>query len=298
MNLILTAPFGELVTAMVTPFHENGDVNYEKATQLAKHLVENGSDALVVAGTTGESPTLSQEEKLELFRTVVSAVNGKAKVLAGTGSNNTAEAAKLTKLAAECGVDGIMLVVPYYNKPTQEGVYRHFTTIIAETKLPVMLYNVPGRTMINMSAETTLRLAGLPNVVAIKEASGDLEQIAQIRAGAPQDFAIYSGDDCMTLPILAVGGCGVVSVTAHVAGKDMKSMISAFQSGDTATALKLHLRLLPLFNAMFISANPTPVKSALNMLGHNLGSVRLPLVELTDSEHKEIDNVLTGLRYL
>ncbi|MCW3490820.1 4-hydroxy-tetrahydrodipicolinate synthase [Dethiobacter alkaliphilus] len=295
---MLTAPFGELVTAMVTPFKENGEVNYEKAAELARHLVENGSDALVVAGTTGESPTLTQEEKLELYRTVVSAVKGKAKVVAGTGSNNTAQAVKLTRLAAECGVDGVMLVVPYYNKPSQEGIYQHFATIIAETDLPVMLYNVPGRTVVNMSAETTLRLAELPNVVAIKEASGDLEQMALIRKKAPQDFAVYSGDDCMTLPVLAVGGSGVVSVAAHVAGKDKKKMISAYHAGDTATALQLHLRLLPLFNVMFISPNPCPVKGALNLLGHNLGPVRLPLVELTDSERKEIDNVLTGLGYL
>lgn len=298
MNLILTAPFGKLVTAMVTPFHENGDVDYEKAAELAIHLVENGSDAVVVAGTTGESPTLSQEEKLELYRTVVSALNGKAKVLAGTGSNNTAQSVQLTKLATECGVDGIMLVVPYYNKPSQEGIYRHFNTIIAATDLPVMLYNVPGRTVVNMTAETTLRLAELPNAVAIKEASGDLEQIAQIRTHAPKDFAIYSGDDCMTLPILAVGGCGVVSVTAHIAGKEMKEMITTYLAGDTAAAQQLHLRLLPLFNVMFISPNPTAVKGALNMLDHHVGPVRLPLVELNDDEQKEIVNVLTGLRYL
>jgi 4-hydroxy-tetrahydrodipicolinate synthase len=296
--LVLIAPFGEMITAMATPFFENGEINYEKAAELAAFLVDNGTDGIVVCGTTGESPTLAEEEKKELFSVTVAAVKGKAKILAGTGSNNTIQTIRLTKIAENCGVDGIMLVVPYYNKPPQEGLFRHFSAIAAQTALPVMLYNVPGRTVVNMTAETTLRLAQVSNIVAVKEASGDLEQIARIRAGAPDNFAVYSGDDSMTLPVLAVGGIGVVSVVSHIAGREIKQMISAFKNGDTETAVKTHLKLLPLVKAMFITTSPTPLKGAMNMLGHNLGPVRLPLVELTENQHEEIADVLTGLGYL
>lgn len=294
----MTALFGELVTAMVTPFDEYGEVNYQKAADLATYLADNGSDALVLAGTTGESPTLSDDEKTELFRTVVGALKGKVKIIAGTGSNCTKHTIKLTRIAEECGVDGIMLVVPYYNKPSQEGLYRHFAAVAAETSLPVMLYNVPGRAVANMQAETTLRLTGIPNIKAIKEASGDLEQIARILAGAPADFAVYSGDDSMTLPILSVGGGGIVSVASHVAGREIKQMVSAYRSGDTATAQKIHLRLLPLFKTLFITSNPAPVKGAMNMLGHGVGSLRLPLLEMTESQNNEVKSVLTSLGYL
>ncbi|MCL4462852.1 MAG: 4-hydroxy-tetrahydrodipicolinate synthase [Firmicutes bacterium] len=294
----MIAPFGEMITAMATPFFENGEINYEKAAELAAFLVDNGTDGIVVCGTTGESPTLAEEEKKELFSVTVAAVKGKAKILAGTGSNNTIQTIRLTKIAENCGVDGIMLVVPYYNKPPQEGLFRHFSAIAAQTALPVMLYNVPGRTVVNMTAETTLRLAQVSNIVAVKEASGDLEQVARIRAGAPDNFAVYSGDDSMTLPVLAVGGIGVVSVVSHIAGREIKQMISAFKNGDTETAVKTHLKLLPLVKAMFITTSPTPLKGAMNMLGHNLGPVRLPLVELTENQHEEIADVLTGLGYL
>jgi 4-hydroxy-tetrahydrodipicolinate synthase len=286
------------MTAMVTPFYENGEIDYDKAARLATYLVEQGADSIVVAGTTGESPTLSEDEKVQLFRTVAKALKGKAKVLAGTGTNSTLSTIKLTKLAEECGVDGIMLVVPYYNKPSQTGLYRHFSAVAAQTSLPVMLYNVPGRTVANMTSDTTLQLAQIPNIVAVKEASGDLEQIARIRAGAPDDFVIYSGDDGVTLPVLAVGGVGVVSVASHVAGKELKEMISAFHAGDIKTALSIHLRLLPLYKALFLTTSPTPVKGAMNMLGHDLGSVRLPLVELSDQEHAAIKTALVELGYL
>lgn len=294
----MIAPFGEMITAMATPFYENGEINYEKAAELATFLVNDGTDGIIVCGTTGESPTLAEEEKIELFSVVTNAVKGKAKVLAGTGSNNTVQAIRLTKIAENCGVDGIMLVVPYYNKPPQEGLYRHFSAVAAKTALPVMLYNVPGRTVVNMTAETTLRLAQISNIVAVKEASGDLEQIARISAGAPDNFAVYSGDDSMTLPVLAVGGIGVVSVASHIAGREIKQMITAFKNGDTEIAMRLHLKLLPLFKAMFITTSPTPLKGAMNMLGHNLGPMRLPLVGLTEDQHKEIADVLTGLGYL
>lgn len=294
----MIAPFGEMITAMATPFYENGEINYEKAAELATFLVNDGTDGIIVCGTTGESPTLAEEEKIELFSVVTNVVKGKAKVLAGTGSNNTVQAIRLTKIAENCGVDGIMLVVPYYNKPPQEGLYRHFSAVAAKTALPVMLYNVPGRTVVNMTAETTLRLAQISNIVAVKEASGDLEQIARISAGAPDNFAVYSGDDSMTLPVLAVGGIGVVSVASHIAGREIKQMITAFKNGDTEIAMRLHLKLLPLFKAMFITTSPTPLKGAMNMLGHNLGPMRLPLVGLTEDQHKEIADVLTGLGYL
>jgi 4-hydroxy-tetrahydrodipicolinate synthase len=294
----LTAPFGELVTAMVTPFYDNGEINYSKAAELAAYLAENGSEGIVVAGTTGESPTLTDQEKLRLFRTVVDAVGGKVKVLAGTGSNDTRHSAALTEEAEKCGVDGIMLVAPYYNKPSQEGLYRHFSAIAARTDLPVMLYNVPGRTVVNMTAETTLRLAALPNVAAVKEASGDLEQIARIRAGSPPDFTIYSGDDAMTLPVLSVGGKGVVSVAAHLAGNEMRQMLRHYRLGDTMAAQQIHLRLLPLFKVIFITSNPVPVKTAMNLKGYGLGPVRLPLVEMTERELQEMTGVLTNLGYL
>ncbi len=290
-------PFGEVLTAMVTPFLQNGEVNYSKAAELAAYLAANGSDGLVVAGTTGESPTLTGEEKLELFRVVVSAVRGKAKVVAGTGSNNTRQTVQFSRQAADCGVDGIMLVTPYYNKPSQEGLFQHFSAVAGAVPLPVMLYNVPGRTGVNMLAETTLRLAQLPNVVAVKEASGDLEQIARLCAGAPAGFAVYSGDDAMTFPLLSLGGCGVVSVAGHVAGTEIKEMVRACRQGDIDRARRLHHRLLPLFGVMFIASNPVPVKTAMNILGHDLGPVRLPLVALSDAHLAEVKRVLQAFGY-
>ena len=295
----MTAPFGEVLTAMITPFTDDGEVNYAEAARLAAYLAENGSDALVVSGTTGESPTLTDEEKVRLFSTVVEAVKGKAKVLAGTGSNATKHSVELTKKAEACGVDGIMLVVPYYNKPTQEGLYQHFATVAQATTLPVLLYNVPGRTSLNMTAETTVRLATtVPNIVAIKEASGNLEQISFICRTAPADFAVYSGDDALTLPILAVGGCGIVSVASHVAGKEIKKMVSAYRSGDVETARALHLRLLPLFKGMFILTNPIPVKTAMHLLGFKTDVMRLPLVAPTAEEKDTIKELLSKMGYL
>jgi 4-hydroxy-tetrahydrodipicolinate synthase len=277
---------------MVTPFTADGEVNYEKAAELAVYLVDNGADGVVVAGTTGEASTLTDEEKIELFRTVASALKGRAKVLAGTGTNSTMDTVQLTKAAADCGVDGIMLVVPYYNKPSQEGIYQHFAAAAAATKLPVMLYNVPTRTVASMTAETTLRLAQIPNIVAVKEASGNLEQISRICADAPADFVLYSGDDVATLPILSLGGRSVVSVASHLAGKEIKKMIEAFRAGDTALAARIHYSLLTLFKTMFIATNPVPVKTAMNILGHDVGPVRLPLVELTDDQLEELKKVL------
>ncbi len=286
---------GTVITAMVTPFDEQGAVNYRAAANLARYLVEQGSTGVVVSGTTGESPTLSREEKLRLFSTVAGAVEGKAAVIAGTGGNNTAGSLSLTREAAREGVDAILLVTPYYNKPTQEGLYRHFRTVAAATDLPVMLYNVPGRTGVNMTAETVLRLTEVENIVALKEAGGDLEQAAEICAGAPEGFRVYSGDDALTLPMLSVGAAGVVSVASHLVGPQIGAMIDLFMRGRVREAARLHLTLLPLFRGLFMAANPIPVKAALNIIGIDAGSPRLPLVAL-EGEALEILKKLLRIR--
>lgn len=274
-------PFGKVITAMITPFADDGSVNYEVAEKLAVHLVENGSDGLVVCGTTGESPTLSWSEENELFRVVKQAVGTKAKIIAGTGSNSTSEAVAATKKAASLDLDGSLQVVPYYNKPPQEGLYHHFKAIAeACPDLPMMLYNVPSRTSRNLEPETVANLAQIRNIVAIKEASGNLEQACQIRCLTPPDFAIYSGEDALTLPMLTVGSVGVVSVASHLVGTQMQSMIKAFTTGDNIEATKIQMQLFPLFKALFITTNPIVVKTALNLQGWNTGKLRPPLCEL------------------
>lgn len=289
----LTTIFGSLVTAMVTPFKENLEIDHSVVEKLATYLADNGSDSIVVAGTTGESPTLSKKEKLELFRTVVNSVKGKAKVIAGTGGNNTRESVELTKGAEKTGVDGIMLVTPYYNKPPQEGLYNHFKQIAGATDLPVMLYNVPGRTSVNLTAETSLRLAEIDNIVAIKEASANLEQIANICSDAPTGFAVYSGDDSMTLPVLSVGGTGVVSIASHLVGRAIKEMIEAYFNGESAKAAKLHQHLLPLFKSLFLTTNPIPLKAALNLVGFRVGLPRLPLTPLPENLMPKLEAILS-----
>ncbi|MFC0559973.1 4-hydroxy-tetrahydrodipicolinate synthase [Halalkalibacter alkalisediminis] len=284
--------FGRIVTAMVTPFNQHGQLDVEATKDLVQHLMSNGTDALVVAGTTGESPTLSTEEKLLLFKTVVETVNGQIPVIAGTGSNNTQASIELTKQAEEIGVDAIMLVVPYYNKPSQEGMYAHFSTIANTTKLPVMLYNIPGRSVVNMSVETTLRLAQLPNIVSTKEASGDLDAIASIIEHAPEGFSIYSGDDSLALPVLAIGGTGVVSVASHIVGSEMQQMVRNYQAGQVTAAAMQHRQLLPIMKTLFIAPNPTAVKAALELKGIKVGQVRLPLVPLTAEQQAELQTVV------
>ena len=286
------AGFGRLLTAMVTPFDSELGVDYDKAASLAEKLYKGGSDGLVVCGTTGESPTLTAEEKLRLIQVVVDAVGGKATVLAGTGSNNTAQSVELTKAVQRLGVDGIMLVAPYYNKPSQEGLYQHFSTIAQSSSLPVMIYNIPGRTGVNVLPETMVRLAGIPNIVAIKESSGNLEQVAKLRRMLPKEFAIYSGDDSLTLPIMSVGGHGVVSVASHLVGRRIKDMIEAYLQGKVAVAAQINAELLPLFDALFITTNPVPVKLALKMVGSPVGEVRLPLVSATEEEARRIRKTL------
>ena len=238
---------GRLITAMVTPFDEKGKVDYDQAKKLALALLKSGSEGVVLAGTTGESPTLIHEEELKLFTEVKRAVGNKGSIIANTGSNSTAEAVLSTKGAEKIGVDACLLVVPYYNKPSQEGLYRHFKTIAESTKLPCILYNVPTRTITNLSAETTIKLSQIPNIIGVKEASGNLEQITKIINEAREGFLVWSGDDSATLPMLALGAYGVISVTSHLAGKQMSEMIYSFVKGDTKKAAEIHARLLPLF---------------------------------------------------
>ncbi|NTW05181.1 MAG: 4-hydroxy-tetrahydrodipicolinate synthase [Peptococcaceae bacterium] len=285
--------FGRVITAMITPFNKNMEVDYSVAGKLARYLTQSGSDGLVVCGTTGESPTLTKEEKLELFRVVVEEVGGKAVVIAGTGSNNTTESIELTQAAEKLGVDGVMLVCPYYNKPSQEGLYRHFEAIAESTHLPVMLYNVPGRTGINLLPATVLKLAEIPNIIAIKEAAGSIDQVSELCSVLPDGFSVYSGDDSYTLPMLALGAKGVVSVAAHIVGEKIQQMIDSFNIGNTTLATQIHLDLLPVFKGMFICTNPVPVKAAMNILGHGAGIPRLPLVEATSDEKDILKDVLT-----
>jgi 4-hydroxy-tetrahydrodipicolinate synthase len=269
---------------MVTPFTPAGDVDYGQAQRLAVALLDSGSDGVVVAGTTGEAPTLSEHEKVELFRAVKEAVGNRGHVLAGTGTYNTAESIELSREAERAGVDGLLLTVPYYSKPPQEGLYHHFEAIAASTHLPCVLYNIPGRTSVNMLPETIIRLASIPNVVGVKEASGSLDAVSKIVQEVGPDFLVWSGDDQMTLPMLAVGAYGVICVTSHLTGRQVKSMIEAHVSGRIDEAASLHRRLLPLMTAlMTVASNPIPVKHALNKLGFAAGPVRLPLWDLDDA---------------
>lgn len=276
--------FGRVSTAMVTPFDKKGHIDFAKTTQLINHLIENGTDSLVVAGTTGESPTLSKEEKLALFDHVVKAVDKRIPVIAGTGSNDTYASIELTKKAEQLGVDAVLVVAPYYNKPNQEGLYQHFKAVAEATSLPVMLYNVPGRTVANLLPQTVIRLSEISNIVAVKEASGDLNAMTHIIANTPDDFLLYSGDDGITVPVLSIGGTGIVSVASHVIGNEMQDMINAFLNRDLETAAKLHQKLLPIMEGMFAAPSPAPVKTALQLRGLDVGSVRLPLVPLTEHE--------------
>jgi len=288
--------FGQVITAMVTPFTEDGKVNFEVAEKLAVHLVANGSDGLVICGTTGESPALSWAEEMELFQLVRRAVTDKAKIIAGTGSNSTHEAIEATQKAATLGVDATLQVVPYYNKPPQDGLYQHFKAIAeAVPDLPMMLYNIPGRTGQNMLPETIVRLAEVPNIVSVKEASGNFDQVSQLRSLLPSEFSIYSGDDSLTLPMLAVGSQGVISVASHLVGVQIQEMVQAFFRGDVQSALNLHLKLLPLFKALFLTTNPIPVKAALQLQGWSVGSTRPPLCSAPTDIINTLQSVMTTL---
>ncbi|MDX8362197.1 4-hydroxy-tetrahydrodipicolinate synthase [Cytobacillus sp. IB215316] len=284
--------FGNVATAMVTPFDNRGNIDFSKTSQLVNYLIDNGTDSLVISGTTGESATLSTEEKIALFQHVVSEVAGRVPVIAGTGSNNTYASIELTKKAEETGVDAILLVAPYYNKPNQEGLYQHFKAIANSTKLPVMLYNVPSRTITNISPETIIKLSEIDNVVAVKDASGDLNAMTEIIANTDEDFLLYSGDDGLTLPILAIGGSGIVSVASHVIGNEMQEMIHAYRNNKLNESALLHQKLLPVMTGLFMAPSPAPVKTALQIRGLDVGSVRLPLVPLAEHERVKLSELL------
>lgn len=269
---------GRLLTAMVTPFDEDGKVDYEQAKKLARALIGSGSDGIVVTGTTGESPTISWDESIRLWKAVKSEVGDRGSVVAGTGSNNPIEVSEANKEAERIGVDAVLLVVPYYNKPDQDGLYAHFATISKNTSLPCILYNVPSRTITNLAAETTNKLSQeFKNIIGIKEASADLGQIAQIIVGARSGFLVWSGNDADTYPILTLGGYGVISVASHLVGRQIKAMIEAYVGGEVEKAKQAHLSLLPIFKALFLASNPVPVKYALNQVGFRVGKTRLPL---------------------
>jgi 4-hydroxy-tetrahydrodipicolinate synthase len=288
---------GRVLTAMVTPFDDQLRVDLSRAGELADYLVENGSDGLVVCGTTGEAPTLTKQEKLDLFRAVKEAVGQTASVIAGTGTNNTAESTELTQAVAGMGLDGVMLTGPYYNKPSQEGFYQHFKTVASATELPVILYNVPARTSKNIEASTVLRLAEeLDNVVAIKEASGDLEQISAICADSPQGFVVYSGEDMLTLPMMAVGCVGVISVASHLAGRQITQMVRHYEAGQPADAARVHQSLIPVYKACFqTSGNPACVKRGLEIIGFPVGGPRLPLIPASESDTQTMREACAGL---
>jgi 4-hydroxy-tetrahydrodipicolinate synthase len=291
------APFGRVVTAMVTPFAADGSLDLELAGRLARHLVEHGSDGLVVCGTTGESPTLTWDEQHALLKAVLSAVAGRVPVLAGTGSNSTAEAVDATREAAALGADGALVVVPYYNKPPQQGLEAHFRAVAeAAPNLPLMLYNIPGRTGCSLLAETTALLMDCPNVVAFKAASGTSEEVSALRACCGSRLAIYSGDDALTLSMLAVGAVGVVSVTSHLAGLELKRMVELFLAGSLSEAIELHERLLPLMQGLFCTSNPIPVKAALELQGWPVGPCRLPLIPADTAVRESLSVVLAALR--
>jgi len=273
---------GRLLTAMVTPFDDKGAVNYEQAKKLALALLDSGSDGVVVAATTGESPTLVREEEARLFTEMKSALGGRGSIIAYTGSNSTAEAVSATKAAEKIGVDGCLSVVPYYNKPTQEGIYQHFKTIAENTSLPIIMYNIPGRVVIKMTVETIVRLSRIDNIVGVKEASGDMGLVAHTLNNASKDFRIWSGNDNDTFAIMALGGYGTIGVATHLVGKQIKQMMDNILNSKIAEAAAIHRHLLPLVDALFIEPNPAPMKYALNHLGFNVGKPRLPLVEVSE----------------
>ena len=285
---------GRLLTAMVTPFDEKGEVDYQQAKRLAQALLKSGSQGVVVSGTTGECPTLTKEEKLRLFAEVKSTIG--QGIVAGTGSYSTRESIELTREAERVGVDAILLVVPYYNKPTQEGLFQHFKAIAESTSLPCILYNVPSRTVTNLSADTAIKLSQIDNIVGIKEASSNLEQIAKILQGTESDFLVYSGNDGDTLPILALGGYGVISVASHLVGNQIREMMERFLSAKIEEAAQLHRKLLPLINALFIVSNPVPIKYALNYVGFSVGKPRLPLTEPDEKTKTMIEATLRDYR--
>ncbi|MHA0856023.1 4-hydroxy-tetrahydrodipicolinate synthase [Paenibacillus sp. CMAA1364] len=291
--------FGRLMTAMVTPFDDRGQINWDETSRLIDYLIhEQKTDSLIIAGTTGESPTLTDDEKLELFRFAVKKANGRCKIIAGTGCNNTTHSIHMSQEAEKLGVDGLLLVVPYYNRPSQEGLFRHFEAIANSTELPVILYNVPSRTVVSLTPHTTLRLAQIPNIVATKECAS-LDYVTQISSAAPEAFKVYTGDDSCALPALAVGAYGVISVASHIVGSIMKDMIQSFLDGNVQQATRLHQQLYPIFKGMFDCPEPLPnpaaVKYALQLVGYHVGEPRLPILPPNEDEVAYIKQLVASL---
>ncbi len=286
---------GEIITAMITPFNEDLTIDFAALEKLINHLIETGTDAILVAGTTGETPTLSHEEEDELFAFVKKVVDGRVKIIMGAGSNSTETAVKSSINAQKAGADAILTVVPYYNKPSQKGMYEHFSAIAKAVDLPIILYNIPGRTGVNMQPATIAKLANeFKNIVAVKQSNSDLDLISDIKSLCPEDFAVYSGDDSLTLPMMSLGAHGVISVASHVVGSEMQKMIKAFKSGNNKEALNIHLKLYPLFRKLFMAPNPVPVKAALAHIGIIKEYVRKPLVILDNEEKQELLSVLNN----
>jgi 4-hydroxy-tetrahydrodipicolinate synthase len=284
----MTGRFGSVITAMVTPFRDDRGVDLDRAQELARWLIANGSDAVVVAGSTGEAPTLTAAEKADLFQAVGEAIRGQGKMLAGVGTYATAETLELTRAAAKAGADGLLVVTPYYNKPPQRGLTAHFSAVADATDLPVVLYNIPGRTALRIEHDTLLELAAHQNIVAVKDSTGDFQAISRLIAEAPDGFEVYSGDDWATFGYLCLGAVGVVSVASHLVGTQIHQMVDLIVTGDIPAARKIHEQLTPLYNAMFITSNPIPVKAALQMLGRGCGGTRLPLVAATPDEEARV----------
>lgn len=284
--------FGAVVTAMVTPFGEDHSLDLERARELAVHLLERGSDALVVAGSTGEAPTLTHREKVDLFAAVVEAARGRGKVICGTGTYSTAETVELSREAEEAGADGLLLVTPYYNKPPQRGLLEHFRLVAGSVSLPIIAYNIPGRTGIRLEHDTLLSMAEVSNIVGVKDSTGDFQAISRLISEAPPDFEVYSGDDWATFGYVCLGAVGVISVAGHLVGNRIRQMIDLIGSGDIPAARKIHEELTPLFNALFITSNPIPVKTALELVGRPVGPPRLPLVPATAEERTRIEKAL------
>ncbi len=286
---------GEVITAMVTPFDSNLKVDYEALEKLVEHLIENASDAILVAGTTGESPTLTHEEELDLLAFVKNKANGRVKIVMGAGSNSTQTAVEMAKKAEEGGADAILTVVPYYNKPSQKGMYAHFSAIAKATSLPIILYNIPGRTGVNMAPETIAKLAkDFNNIVAVKQSNGDLDLISDIKKLCPEDFVIYSGDDSLTLPMLSLGAYGVISVASHLVGKGIKEIITSYKIGDTKKALDKHLTLYPFFKKIFMLPNPVPIKEVLSKVGIIKKYVRQPLITMDEEEKNDLYKIINN----
>ncbi len=288
----------KMYTAMITPYDADLQVNYDRAGEIAEHLVNTGSDGLIICGTTGEAPVLSKDEKLGLFAAVKAKVGDRVEVWAGTGSYDTKAAISLSQAAEKVGMDGLLLVAPYYNKPSQEGLYQHFKAIAESVSIPVMLYNIPSRTGTNLLPETVARLAAIENIVALKESTGNMDQLSLLKNIVPETVAIYSGDDSLTLPMLSLGAVGVVSIASHVIGKEIKQMLDCYAAGNVAQAQQLHNYLFPMFKGLFITTNPVPVKKALNLMGMDVGGLRLPLCEANAGEVTQLRDLLSKYNLL